>query len=146
MNPPPRRFQTSVRLLFAMVACCGAALWATRPFWDPTLVAIGELRAPIQSRRVDAASRLGRAGVNRGETVIPPLVLALADMEPAVRVAAVEALTNLCSDAVSSGSANKVVAHAVIALIGSLKDPERSVREAAANGLGSITPLKGRDA
>ena len=51
---PPPRLQTSVRLLIAVVACCGAALWATRPFWDPTLVAIGELRAPIQSRRVDA--------------------------------------------------------------------------------------------
>ena len=69
----------------------------------------------------------------------------LADLEPAVRVAAAEALTNVCSDAVSSGSANKVVAHAVIALIGSLKDPERSVREAAANGLGSIASLKGAD-
>jgi HEAT repeat protein len=142
---PPRRFQTSVRLLIAVVASCSVALWATRPFWDPALVAIGELRAPIQSRRVDALWKLGHAGVNQGKTVIPPLVLALADLEPEVRVAAAEALTNGCTDAVAAGSANKVVAHAVIALIGSLRDPERSVREAAANGLGSIVSLKGAD-
>jgi hypothetical protein len=89
----PGRFRVSIRMLIGLIACCGVGLWASRPLWDPVLIAVGELRDPM-SKRVEAVQKLTRIGRGRYETVIPPLTLALVDAEPPVRVAAVEALTS----------------------------------------------------
>jgi HEAT repeat protein len=119
----PGRFRVSVRMLIGMIACCGAGLWVSRPFWDPVLIAVGELRDPNSSKRVNAVRKLTRIGMGRYESVIPPLTLALVDVEPQVRVAAVAALASLCSDSVTDGPADKVAADAVSALIGSRTHP-----------------------
>ena len=139
----PGRFRVSVRMLIGMIACCGVGLWASRPLWDPVLSAVGDLRDPIPSNRVDAVQELSRIGRHRYETVVPPLARALIDAEPQVRVAAVEALTSLCSDAVADGSADQVAADVVKALIGTLRDPDRETRKAAVTSLGSIAFLEG---
>jgi HEAT repeat protein len=139
----PGRFRVSIRMLIGLIACCGVGFWASRGLWDPVLIAVGELRDPIPSKRVDAVQKLSRIGRGRYETVIPPLTVALVDAEPQVRVAAVGALTSLCSDAVAEGLADRVVADVVAALIGTLKDPDRETRKAAVNSLETITSLHG---
>ena len=58
-------------------------------------------------------------------------------------MAAVEALTSLCSDAVADGSADQVAADVVKALIGVLRDPDLETRKAAVTSLGTIGFLEG---
>jgi HEAT repeat protein len=139
----PGRLRVSIRMLIGLIACCGVGLWASRPLWDPVLIAVGELRDPIPSKRVEAVQKLTRIGRGRYESVIPPLTLALVDAESQVRVAAVEALTSLCSDAAADRSADTVAANVVAALIGTLRDPDRETRKAAITSLGTIACLEG---
>ena len=78
----PGRFRVSVRMMIGMIACCGVGLWASRPLWDPVLSAVGDLRDPIPSNRVDAVQKLSRIGRHRYETVVPPLTRARSTQSP----------------------------------------------------------------
>ena len=87
------------------------------------------------SERVGAIEELEIAGLGNGRIAIPPLIVALGDENARVRTAAAVALGPIGSDTSSSGSDRDAVRAAIMALLGSLKDPEPSVRAAAANAL-----------
>jgi HEAT repeat protein len=145
VQPPRRRFQISVRMLIVLVLVSGTADWATRPFWDPVLITVDKLHDSSPTERTDALSKLTRIGHGRYETVIPPITLALVDLEPSVRIAAAEALASLGSDAWASRSNRGLNADIAVALRGALNDPESSVRKAAVENLGTLVALKGVD-
>jgi HEAT repeat protein len=136
-----RRRQTGVRALIALVICCGIVFWAGRSLWEsqhPAIAAAGRLRSSSSSERVTAIRDLMELGTGDGQIAIPPLMIALADTETAVRVAAAEGLSMFGSDAVKSGVDDHQVRAAVAALSGTLQDRQPAVRVAAANALGMI--------
>jgi HEAT repeat protein len=136
-----RRLQTGVRSLIALVISCGIVFWAARPLWEsqhPAIAAARRLRASSPAARVGAVRELMDLGVGDGEIAIAPLIVALADTETAVRVAAAEALSMFGSEAVKSGADDHQVRAAVAALCESLSDRQPEVRSAAANAVGMI--------
>jgi HEAT repeat protein len=146
---PVRRLQTGTRTLIALVACCGAILWAWRYASennDPVRVearsiqnrAIGALKSGKPPERLLAIQELERLGHGDNSIAIPPLVGALEDPVAAVRVAAVEALDSIGSRVAKSGSGGGTVRAAVMGLIRCLKDPDPAVRVASAKALGAI--------
>ncbi len=152
IDPPrnARRFQTNVRTLVALVACCGVILWAARRLrdnYDPVRVqvrsiqnrAIAALRSGKSAGRVAAVHELQRLGGGDRAVAISSLIGALEDPETEVRVAAAEALGSIGSAAMRSQSGQEDGArNAATSLIGALEDPETEVRVAAAEALGSI--------
>jgi HEAT repeat protein len=152
IDPPQnaRRFQTNVRTLVALVACCGVILWAARRLWenyDPVRIevrsiqnrAIAALRSGKSADRVDAVHELQRLSGGDRAVAISSLIGALEDPETEVRVAAAEALGSIGPTAMRSQSGQEEGArNAATALIGALEDPETEVRVAAAEALGSI--------
>lgn len=144
-----RRFQTGVRTLIVLVACCAAVLWAWRNLsenYDPVLVearsiqkrAIGMLRSGKPAERVTAIVELERLRHGDSSIAIPPLIGALEDPVTAVRGAAAQALDSIGASVVKSGSGGETVRAAAAALIRCLKDPDTAVRVAAVKALGSI--------
>ena len=148
---PVRRPQTNVRALIALVACCGAILWAWRNVSqnsDPVRAevrsiqnrAIGALQSGKLADRLAGIVELERLRTGDSSIAIPPLIAAIEDPEPTVRVAAVEALDSICRDMAKSGQGGEAMRTAATALIRYLNDPDRAVRFAAFKALGSIGP------
>src|SRR5262245_30485925 len=143
---PVRRLQTGVRTLLALVACCGAILWAWRNVKensDPVFVearaiqrrAIGALQSSKPAERLTAIQELERLGYGDGTIVIRPLIGALEDPETEVRFAAVNALGLISAGVVKSRSGGESVRAAATALIRSLKHPDPAFRIAAIKAL-----------
>jgi HEAT repeat protein len=145
---PPRtgRLQTRVQTLIVLVAFCGGLLWVARHVWESqhSAVAVAHgLRARNSFDRDNAARHLVQLGLGDASVAIPPLIAALNDAEPEVRVAAAEALNPLISDAVAHGTALTEVRAAVTGLCEALRDRETIVRIAAAEALGFIAYSSG---
>jgi HEAT repeat protein len=147
---PARRLRTRVRTLIALVACCAVILWAWRHLrenLDPVLLearsiqkrAIGALHSGKPADRLTAIVDLERLRTGDSSIGIPPLIGALEDPVPAVRVAAAEALSSIGSSLLRSGSGGDTVRAAVTALIRCLNDPDMAVRVSAVKSLGSIS-------
>jgi HEAT repeat protein len=144
-----QQFQTRVRTLIVLVACCAAILWAWR-HWsennDPEVSearsiqkkAIGALQSGKTSERMTAIVELERLGHGDRSIAIHPLIGVLEDPVIEVRVAAAEALSSIGSSVVRSGSAGETIRAAALALIRCLNDPDKAVRGAAVKALGSI--------
>jgi HEAT repeat protein len=136
-----RQFQTGVRTLIVLVASCGIIIWAARSLWESQHPAYGValgLHAGNPSERVNAIRLLVQAGLVDTGVAIPPLIAALSDPEPEVRIGACEALAQLVCGAVKPGPSADAVRTASSALIGSLKDPKPDVRSAAFKALDAI--------
>ena len=69
---------------------------------------------------------------------IPPLIVALGDEDVQVRSEAAMALGYIGTDGLEAGSLDDMIRRAITSLLGALKDPQPSVRVAAANALASI--------
>ncbi|MFI5460104.1 MAG: HEAT repeat domain-containing protein [Isosphaerales bacterium] len=136
-----RRFQTGVRTLIVLVACCGLLLWAGRYLWEsqhPAVAAVRGLQAPKASERINAIRDLKSVDQQESMLAIPPLLARLGDTDAEVRAAAADALGLLGGNAVKTDSSGNKVRAAVSALLASLDDPETAVRIAAADALGQI--------
>jgi HEAT repeat protein len=140
----PRR--TGIRALIVLVIACGAILWAWRSIWDarhPLLAAAGRLRSPDASQRLAAIQEVTELGANAPEEAIGPLITALADQDAAVRRSAALALSSVVSVPAKAGTQPEAVKAAAQGLLETLKDPEPTVRVAAASALrilAGITP------
>jgi HEAT repeat protein len=141
------RFQrTGMRALIMLVLCCAAIFWAWRVVWEdrhPMWAAARRLRSAEASERLAAVQEVSELGTSGTDEAIGPLIPALADRDAAVRRAAAQALGNVGSSAAKSGTQAEVVREAAQGLLGALKDPEASVRIAAAGSLrilAGITP------
>jgi hypothetical protein len=102
----------SVSSLIALVACFGLVVWAVRFVWErqqPERAALRELNSPTASDRVHALRELGQFGHEDPGALIPPLIAALKDSDTAVRVRAADALMYVGSEALTGGSANRLV-------------------------------------
>jgi HEAT repeat protein len=144
--PRSRRLQTSVRTLIALVACCGVLLWAARIAWEsqhPAIAAAQRLKARSAFERVEATRQLGQLGLGDASEAIPPLIAALNDADPEVRVAAAEALNPVISNAVANGTAPTAIRDALTGLQRALRDRDADVRIAAASVLGFISQSSG---
>jgi HEAT repeat protein len=150
---PTRRYQTGLRALIALVACCAVVLWAARVLWqyrDPVLAEEREIEArafrALQSGstngRVAAIQDLGRLSFSDNSTTIRSLTAMLGDENTEVRAAAAEALAEIGGRAVEAGTDAEPVGAAVTALIKSLKDANPRVRVAAAITLGYLASAK----
>jgi HEAT repeat protein len=141
-----RRFQINVRVLIALVACCGMVLWAARVLWHQPDPVIAETRAQeqrairaLQSR--DVSERLSAirelAGIPYGESavVMPPLIERLDDADADVRVLAASTLGVFGNKALQIGEGGQAVSAAMTALVKSLKDGQPRVRMSAASAL-----------
>ncbi len=148
-----RPYQTGLRGLIVLVACCAVILWAGRVMWlyrDPDLAAERAIEAgafrTLESRkatgRVAAIQDLGRLSFADNPTAIRSLSALLRDENADVRVAAASALAEFGVRAVEAGAGGEAVKQAVKALCGSLKDPQPRVRVAAAITLGSISAAR----
>jgi HEAT repeat protein len=144
-----RPLQTGVRTLIVLVATCGVTFWAARYLWESQhpayRVALG-LQAGNPPERMNAIRLLVHVGIRDTAVAIPPLIAALSDPEPEVRVGACEALRQLICGAVKPGPSADAVRAASTTLIGSPKDPKPDVRIAALKALDAIvsfTPSNG---
>jgi HEAT repeat protein len=138
--------QTGVRGLIVIVACCGLITWAARSVWEtehPAIAAARGLDSPEPSARARAIRELMTAGEADPGRSIPPLVAALGDAVPEVRVAAAQALGAIGGNAARVGSAGDAIGLAIAGLIRSLKDPEPAVRIVATTALVPIAYGKG---
>ena len=99
----PPRYQTGLRGLIALVACCALILWTARVVWqnrDPYLAeeralearARQSLRSPNTTSRVTAIQALGRLSFSDNAMAVRSLTAMLADQDPQVRAAAAEAI------------------------------------------------------
>ena len=141
-----RRLQTGMRTLVVLVASCGVMFWAARHVWEsqhPAYVTARGLQSHSRSERVNAARLMEQVGMGDAAVAIPPLIAALRDAEPEVRVAACVALGPLIADAVKAGTSADAVRTAVTAMTGLLEDPKPQIRIAVAEALSGITSLKG---
>jgi HEAT repeat protein len=140
-----------VRALIALVACCGAILWAWRNVSennDPVRAevrsiqnrAIGALRSGKPADRLAAIVELERLWTKDSSIAIPPLIAALDDPESTVRIAAVEALDSIGRVMAKAGTGGEAMRISATALIRYLNDPDQAVRFAAFKALGSIGP------
>jgi HEAT repeat protein len=145
-----RRFQTDVRTLVVLVACCGLIFWASRHLTENADPVVNEVRA-LQRRAIEAlasskkpADRLTAIheleGLPSAEVSIsiPALVQALDDPDIEVRLAAVEALGSSGNGRENSQSAGPSIAAAAIALSRRVRDPNPRFRLAVLDNLGSI--------
>jgi HEAT repeat protein len=141
-----RPLQTGVRTLIVLVASCGVIFWAARYVWEIQHPAYGMargLQAHSPSERVNATRLMEQVGMGDSAVAIPPLIAALRDAEPEVRVAACQALGPLVADAVLAGTSADAARTAVTAMTGLLEDPKPQVRIAVAEALSGITSLQG---
>ncbi len=141
-----RRFQTGVRGLIVVVACCAFIAWSARSLWEsqhPAVAAAHGLQSADPARRARATRELTSAGETDPVRAIPPLIDALRDPEAEVRVATIVALGAIGGEAARGGSAWDAVAAAVAGLMRSLKDPVPAVRIAAMNALVRIAYGRG---
>jgi HEAT repeat protein len=142
----PRFRRSGIGQLAMLVLCCGAIVWAGRVMWEsqhPVFAAARRLRSPEASQRLAAVQEVVELGTSGAGETIRPLVPVLADKDPAVRRAAAQALGNVSSLAVKSGTEAEAVRESIQGLLGALKDSDASVRIAAAGSLrilAGITP------
>jgi hypothetical protein len=140
------RLRTRLQSMIALVFCCGVLWWTVQAVLTDNRTTKDAIRAMGSwnaSERVGAIQELETAGLGLGKIAIPPLVVALGDKDARVRTAAAAALGPIGSDTASSGEEREAVGAAIMALLGSLKDPDPSVRAAAANALVTL-PVGGR--
>ncbi len=147
-NASPSRAWARLKTTIAMIGCCGVLWWTTQTVLTDNRAAKEAIRAmgsrnPLE--RVGAIRELEVAGLGDSRAAIPPLIDALRDSDARVRAAAAVAVGPICTDAAASGSDREAIRDAIMALLGCLKDPEPSVRVAAANALMSL-PMGGRPA
>jgi len=136
-----QRFQTGVRTLIVLVACCGLLFWAGRYLWESQHLAVAAargLQARKASERINAIRDLRSVDQQESALAIPPLLARLTDMDTDVRAAAADALGLLGGNAVKTGSGGNEARAAVSVLLTSLDDPETAVEVAAADALGQI--------
>ena len=108
-----------------------------------TTVALHALeQARTSAQRVEAIQDLVRPVVIQAPAAIPPLIRALDDPAPAVRVEAARALGPATSAAALIGIVDHLVTAAIAGLLRSLDDEEPAVRIAAAHTLGAIGASK----
>lgn len=146
IDAPSGRFQTGIRRLIVVVACCSLVTWAGRSLWEgqhPAIEAARGLRSSNPAAREAAARQLLTLGLDDPDRAIPPLVAALGDPETRVRIAVAESLGAVVSGAARKGSAGDSVRAGVEGLNGLLKDREPSVRIVAANVLPPIAGVPG---
>ncbi len=139
---PRPRFQSIIALVFS----CGVLWWTIQAVLTDNPTAKDAIRAMGSwnaSERVGAIQELEISGLGHGKIAIPPLVVALGDKDARVRTAAAAALGPIGSDTASSGKEREAVGAAIMALLGSLKDSDPSVRAAAANALVTL-PVGGK--
>jgi HEAT repeat protein len=140
--PRAWRFQTGMRAVIALVACCGVVSWAARYLWESQHLGIAVargLQARAATERLKAIRDLESICLIEDSTIaIPALVPRLADSNAKVRAAAAEALGSIGGNVVKTGSGGNEARAAVAALLESLNDKEAAVRTAAANSLGMI--------
>jgi HEAT repeat protein len=144
-----RRFQTNVRTLIALVACCAAGLWAYRRVQDEGDPVLSEARV-IQKRafnglksskpaeRVGAIQDLERLGAGDSSVAIPSLLRALEDPDALVRRTAAYALITMVPPLSKTGVDSPLIGNALTALIQGLSDQDVEVRKASIFALGSI--------
>jgi HEAT repeat protein len=148
---PVRRLQTNVRALIALVACCGAILWAWRNVSqnnDPVRAevrsiqnrAIGALQSGKPADRLAAIVELERLWSADSSIAIAPLIAAIDDPETSVRLAAIEALDSIGRVMAKAGTGGEAMRTSATALTRYLNDPDQAVRFAAFKALGSIGP------
>ncbi len=140
------RLRTRLSTAVAAVFCIGVLWWTMQTVLTENHAAKSAIRGMGSwnaSERVGAIEDLEIAGLGNGKIAIPPLIVALGDKDARVRAAAATALGPIGSDTFSSGSDQESVRAAIMALLGSLKDPEPSVRSAAANALMNL-PVAGK--
>jgi hypothetical protein len=93
------RFQTGMRAVIALVACCGVLFWAARYLWEsqhPGIAVARGLQTRAATERLKAIRDLASICLIEDSTIaIPPLVPRLADSNAEVRAAAAEALGSL---------------------------------------------------
>ena len=149
----PRRFQTGLRGLIALVACCAVILWTARVVWqnrDPYLAeeralearARQSLRSPNTTSRVAAIQDLGRLSFADNAIAVRSLTEMLGDQDPQVRAASADALGEFGVRVVETVADRASITEAVTALIKLLKDPQPSVRAASAITLGYIASAR----
>jgi HEAT repeat protein len=121
-----------------LIVACGATFWAWRTVWEsrnPVLAAARRLEAPDASRRLAAIQEITELGTTGAGEALQPLIPTLSDRDPAVRRAAAQAIGNVGSATVKSGTESEAVHAAVQGLLTALKDPDPSVRIAATSAL-----------
>jgi HEAT repeat protein len=144
----PSRGRTILRTILAVVVGGGVLWWVAQTVLSgghAAKKAIREMGSHDPAVRVGAIQELETAGRGNGEIAIPPLIVALGDEDTRTRTAAAVALGAIGTDAVRAGSLDDLARRAIAALLGALKDPEPSVRVAAANALSSIVSSKKAD-
>ena len=138
---PPSRSRIGLQTILALALGGGVLWWIVHTVSSNTHgtnEAIRAMRSRNASERVGGIERLETAGPGNGRLAIPPLIVVLGDEDAQVRSKAAKALGYIGTDALKSGSLDDMVRGAMTSLLGSLKDPEPSVRVAAANALASI--------
>jgi HEAT repeat protein len=149
MSKRASRYQTGVRTLVALVACCALIFWAwrrVRESSDPTLAeaqfiqarAIRALDSPRSSDQIAAIHELERLHLVDSAVAVRALTALLADSDYAVRLATAEAIGSLGASTAKAGSDVDGIGAAVAALINILKDQAPGIRVAAASSLGAI--------
>lgn len=146
---PARRRNARVRTLLVLIACCAAIFWAWRyasENLDPVRAearaiqnrAIGALKSAKTADRLSAIHELERLQRRDESIAVSAIAAALDDEVAEVRVSACYALQSIGSAAPRTPLREDLVQAAVTALVRGLKDSEKDVRVAAAEGLGLI--------
>jgi hypothetical protein len=125
---PPRRYQTGMRTLIALVACAGLIFWAwrrVREGSDPVraearaiqTAAIRALESPKANERIAAIQELERLQNADAAAAVRPLTALLADADDDVRLASTQAIGRLGASAAKAGSEQDGVRSAIAAFI-----------------------------
>ena len=149
MTKRASRYQTGVRTLIALVACCALVFWSgrrVRESTDPTLVeaqaiqsrAIRALESPRSSDRIAAIHELQGLHLVNCAVAVRALTPLLADLDYDVRLESTEVIGSLGAGTAKAGTDAEGLGAAVAALINLLKEPEPGIRAAAASSLGLI--------
>ena len=138
---PTSRSRIGLQTILALAVGCGVLWWIVHTVSSNrhgTNEAIRAMRSRNASERVSGIQWLATAGLGNGQVAIPPLIVALGDEDAQVRSEAAMALGYIGTDGLKTGSPDDMIRGAITSLLGALKDPQPSVRVAAADALASI--------
>ena len=132
---PWRRIQFSLRGLLILVACCAPVFWVGRELWDRR-PANAAARATRMLRSGDPSERLAAANIiwthrltpKEVDAVIPDLLVALRDQNPAVREVVVRYLFSIVADPARRSTPVPRVQAVASALAEGLRDSLHEVR------------------
>jgi len=132
------RFRIAVPRVIVWFGFVAAAAWVCLTLWDQSHPAAPWARALWSgkaSERIVAIGKLEQVGREDAEVAIPALVEGLGDSAAEVRAAAAMALVTVIPGVVGARPRIELVSKAIAALLTCLKDPQPSVRVAAAQAV-----------